>query len=175
MLRPYPATSRPSPRHSPVTNHEPLMTSRPSPQPWPASPDTTQRFAPGLPQSSPAAHSQEIPTPAKCPPANRGCRRRAAVVLGLKRLARDFSKFAEHSIERNTSPTPTLKTFPDTLGASHPSKFACTALSTYVKSRVCSPSPKTTGCVSSRNAVQNLASTPEYGELGSCLGPKMLK
>src|SRR5260370_36561814 len=72
-------------------------------------------------------------------------------------------------------PTPTLKTFPDTLGASHPSKFACTALSTYVKSRVCSPCPKTSGCASSQNALQYLASTPEYGELGSCLGPKMLQ
>ena len=33
----------------------------------------------------------------------------------------------------------------------------------YVKSRVCSPSPYTTGSVFSRNAEQNLESTPEYG------------
>jgi len=43
------------------------------------------------------------------------CRRRAAGLLGLKRLAVILSKLAEHIIEGNTSPTPTLKTFPETL------------------------------------------------------------
>ena len=51
--------------------------------------------------------------------------------------------------------------------ALHASRFASTALSMYVKSRLCSPSPKMLGCWPRSICVINFASTPEYrGEEG---------
>src|SRR5437763_1100520 len=82
---------------------------------------------------------------------------------------------ARTSLSEMRPPVRTLNTPPATLGASQASRLAWAALSTNEKSRVCSPSQKTTSLVSSRNAVQYLASTPEYGELGSWRGPKILE
>src|SRR5258705_13913611 len=59
--------------------------------------------------------------------------------------------------------------------ASQASKLAWTTFATYVKSRDCSPSPYTVGGVPLITAALNRDSTPEYGDPGSCRGPKTLK
>src|SRR5713226_9849484 len=59
--------------------------------------------------------------------------------------------------------------------ASQASRLAWTTFATYVKSRDCSPSPYTVGGVPLITAALNRDSTPEYGDPGSCRGPKTLK
>jgi hypothetical protein len=53
--------------------------------------------------------------------------------------------------------------------------FAFTTLATWVKSLLCSPSPKMVGDWSLSNAIINSGMTAEYCECGSCFGPNTLK
>src|SRR4029077_8654638 len=72
-------------------------------------------------------------------------------------------------------PVPMLMASPAAVFASQASRLARTTFVTYVKSRDCSPLPYTVGCVPLTKAVLNKDNTPEYGDLGSCRGPKTLK
>ena len=94
----------------------------------------------------PAARSRAAPAPGRGRP---GCpvRRPGAPVRGAARArAPVSSRISPSSSFRLTRrPPATFSTSPGARGASAASRFAATASPTKVKSRVCSPSPNTTG------------------------------
>src|SRR3989338_8606026 len=72
-------------------------------------------------------------------------------------------------------PHATLKTSPDTRGARHALRFACTTFATYVKSLDCLPSHSTVGGSFLIILNRNMGITAEYFDSGFCLGPNTLK
>ena len=72
-------------------------------------------------------------------------------------------------------PPEMLKIRPFAPAASAASRFAATTLSTYVKSRDCSPSSKIVTGSPAAMAVMKSGTTAAYCDVGSCRGPKTLK
>jgi hypothetical protein len=75
------------------------------------------------------------------------------------------------------SPAPTLKTWPDTRSGATSAdiKFTSITFSTWVKSRVCSPSPFIVGEHPSSAIAMNRGIATEYWEFRSWRSPNTLK
>ena len=107
---------------------------------------------------------------------------RVAEIAGARRQVRLLERLSQRRAIVSASsltvvglPAEMLRMRPLTPSASAARRLAATTLSTYVKSRDCSPSSKIVAGRPAAIAVMKSGTTAAYCDVGSCRGPKTLK